>query len=592
MRAHYLVEYMRLASESTATPLDLQVESTPDLHFTIKSADLASRWQLLYVAIRDSAILRGKDIRLSGNNGRPLRWLIDVRRLFLNADVLEAFAEIFCTHFAHRLPFQVGGMETSAIPFVTAILLKMSARGTPINGFMIRKERKLYGTGNHIEGIINELPIILVDDIVNSGGSLEKALLALEQENRAADMAFVLVDYHSETGNIWRERRKMVVRSVFNLADFGLAVKKNKKRQANVIFRNIWSFNSPNANFFHRVPKSFPATDGIRVYFGSDCGTFWCLNADDGSVVWRFEVNSGGSKNIWSAPAIDRGRVYFGSYDGNVYCLSAETGTELWRHIAADWIGSSPALAPELNLLFIGLEFSIEGKCGSIVALDLDTGETVWQHMTRRFTHASPAYWKERQLVACGSNDNEMFLFDARTGDLRWRFTTRGSIRHAPAFDTKRGHLVTGCAQGYVYIVDVDTGIEVWSFKTNNSIYTIPLVVGNAAYVGSTDKNLYVLDLNDKIVKKTIFVGSMIFCPPRLLDGRIYFGACNGKVYELDRFTAEITGVHQLVDAVTNALTYSPTTGYLYALTYMNQLFAFSRVCTETTTANAEHGTT
>ena len=259
------------------------------------------------------------------------------------------------------------------------------------------------------------------------------------------------------------------------------------------------------------------------------------------------------------------------------------TGAEVWRFTGADWVGSSPALAPELGLLFIGLEFAVEGKRGSIAALRLDTGEKVWEHMTKRYTHASPAYWPERQLVACGSNDNEMFLFDAPSGVMRWRFQTRGdggekgSIRHAPAFDTRRGHLVTGCADGWIYIIDVETGKEEWSVKTDNTIYTVPLVVKDKAYIGSTDKYLYVLDLEQRIVKTKIFAASKIFGPPRLLEGRIYFGACNGIVYEIDPVSDEVTGAHQLPDAITNALTYSAETGDFYALTYVNELFAFTR---------------
>jgi outer membrane protein assembly factor BamB len=345
------------------------------------------------------------------------------------------------------------------------------------------------------------------------------------------------------------------------------------------VFTNKWNFASPDPNFFHRVPKSFPATDGKRVYFGSDCGYFWCLHAHDGSVAWKFRVNAGGHKNLWSAPALHDGNVYFGSYDGNVYCLDAQSGSEIWRFIGADWVGSSPALAPELRLLFIGLEFAVEGKRGAIVALNMDTGEKVWEHITKRYTHASPAYWPEKQLVACGSNDNEMFLFDAETGAMRWRFETggEGSIRHAPAFDTKRGHVITGCADGFIYVIDVETGREVWSVRTDNTIYTIPLVVNDTAYIGSTDKYLYILDLDRRVVKKKLYAASKIFSPPRFLDGRIYYGACNGMVYELDPDTAEITGTHQLPDAITNALAHNAETGDFYALTYVNQLFAFSR---------------
>ena len=153
----------------------------------------------------------------------------------------------------------------------------------------------------------------------------------------------------------------------------------------------------------------------------------------------------------------------------------------------------------------------------------------------------------------------------------------KGSIRHAPAFDTKRAHLVTGCADGRINVIDVETGKEVWSVKTDGTIYTVPLVVEDKAYIGSTDKYLYVLDLERRMVKCKIFAASKIFGPPRLLQGRVYFGACNGMVYEIDPATDEITGTHQLPDAITNAIAYNGATVDYYALTYVNELFAFTR---------------
>jgi outer membrane protein assembly factor BamB/orotate phosphoribosyltransferase len=538
---------------------------------------------LLSAAIRERAIVRGENQRLISPSGGTNSWMIDMRRLFMDAKLLDAIADLFWEACAGVMPFQVGGMEVAAIPLLSAILSKSVARGTPVNGFIVRKERKTYGTGGLVEGTLTDAPIVIVDDILNSGTSLEKVRVVLEAEKQTIAFVFVLIDYHSAKGEAWREKYQIPVCSPFSLAEFGLSVDKPEP-PLKAVFKNIWNFAAPDPNFFHRVPKSFPATDGKRVYFGSDCGYFWCLNARDGSVAWKFRVNAKGRKNLWSAPALHLGKVYFGSYDGNVYCLDAESGEEVWRFTGADWVGSSPALAPELDLLFIGLEFAVEGKRGSIVALKLENGEKVWEHMTKRYTHASPAYWPERQLVACGSNDNEMFLFDARSGAMRWRFETRGeggekgSIRHAPAFDVKRGHLVTGCADGRIYIIDVETGKEVWSVPTDNTIYTVPLVVDDTAYVGSTDKYLYVLDLERRAVKKKLYAASKIFGPPRLLEGRIYFGACNGMVYELDPATAEITGTHQLPDAITNALTFNPETGDFYALTYVNQLFAFARV--------------
>lgn len=559
------------------------IETTPP-----KDQSPASALDLLASAIRERAIVRAENQRLISPNGGSNNWLIDMRRLFMEAKLLDTIADLFWERFADAMPFQVGGMEVAAIPLLSAIMMKSVARGTPVNGFIVRKERKTYGTGGLIEGTLTNEPIVIVDDLLNSGTSMEKVRVVLEGERRRIAHAFALIDYNSAKGLAWRHKHLIPVRSLFSLAAFGLSIEKPEP-PLKAVFKNSWNFASPDPNFFHRVPKSFPATDGQRVYFGSDCGILWCLHARDGSVAWKFHVNAKGHKNLWSAPALHGGKVYFGSYDGNVYCLDAESGAEVWRFIGADWVGSSPALAPGLGLLFIGLEFAVEGKRGSIVALNMATGEKVWEHITKRYTHASPAYWPEKQLVACGSNDNEMFLFDAPTGALRWRFETqrfevraergeKGSIRHAPAFDVKRGHLVTGCADGRIYIIDLETGKEVWSVQTDNTIYTVPLVVDDTAYVGSTDKYLYVLDLDRQIVKKKIYAASKIFGPPRLLAGRIYFGACSGMVYELDPATAEITGTHQLPDAVTNALTYNAETRDFYALTYVNQLFAFTRL--------------
>jgi len=533
-------------------------------------------------AISGSAILHGDQQMLVSHSGRKYTWMIDMRRVLTDARCLDAAAELFWDALGNEFPFQVGGIETAAIPLIAAIAMKSVARGTPVNSFIVRKERKTYGAGQLVEGILTDDSIVIVDDVLNSGQSLEKVRAVLDVYDRTIAHAFVLIDYRARRGLEWRERNEVPVLSPFDLGDFEIPADVTDKKaviSGEPIFRKVWSFTSERASFFHRVPKSFPATDGKRVYFGSDSGTFRALDAWTGKLEWEFHIRTAGDKNIWSAPAVHDGRIYFGAYDGNVYCLDSRSGEEIWRFTEADWVGSSPALAPALGLLFIGLEFATPGKQGSIAALELDTGRKVWEHQTRRYTHASPAYWADRQLVACGSNDDELFLFDAPTGHVRWRFQTRGdgrkgSIRHSPAFDTKRGTVIAGCADGFIYILDVDQGTEVWSVRTDNEVYTVPLCVGDLAFMGSTDKFLYVLDLEQRSLKTRIATQSKVYGPPRLLNGAIYFGACNGLIYKLDPATAAVAGTFQLPDAVTNALSYSPDTNLYYALTYVNELFA------------------
>ncbi len=159
-------------------------------------------------AIRERAILHAENQRLISPKGNGNHWLIDMRRIFMDAKSLDAAAELFWQECGGAMPFQVGAMETAAIPFLSAILMKSLSRGTPVNGFIVRKERKTYGTGNSIEGSLTDAPIVMVDDVLNSGSSMEKAQVVLEQENKTIAFAFVLIDYESPQGAFWRKRRR------------------------------------------------------------------------------------------------------------------------------------------------------------------------------------------------------------------------------------------------------------------------------------------------------------------------------------------------------------------------------------------------
>ncbi|SNS72193.1 Outer membrane protein assembly factor BamB, contains PQQ-like beta-propeller repeat [Granulicella rosea] len=544
--------------------------------------DTTAARSLLLTGIREHAILRGDKHFLAAPDGSRLSWLVDLRRVLLQGKYLAAFVELFWERYKNASSFQVCGLETAAIPLITAIVMSSLERGTPVNGFIVRRERKTYGTANQIEGHLNDFPVVIVDDLLNSGQSMEKVRVVLDEAGHLVDSVYVVLDFQARRGLEWRKRWALRVDAITTLNELGLSQPMREPAPPLATFREVWSFASPSPNWSERVPKSFPVIDGARIYFGSDCGMFWCLDTRDASVVWSFRVHSDGHKNIWSSPALRDGHVYFGAYDGNVYSRDALTGAEIWRFEGADWVGSSPVLAPDLGLLFIGLEFAEEHHRGSIMALSLRTGEPVWEHPTRRFTHASPAYWPAERVVACGSNDNELFLLDALTGAVRWRFETqsdagKGSIRHAPAFDLERRQLVTGCSNGDIYIIDVDSGRELWTVRTGNTVYTVPLVVNGFAYVGSTDKYMYILDLDRRKVHTRLYIGSKVYGPARLLLGRIYFGACNGVIYELSPSTHKITGKHQVADGITNALTCDPEIGRLYALTYTNKLFAFDR---------------
>src|SRR5207245_8128072 len=102
--------------------------------------------------------------------------------------------------------------------------------------------------------------------------------------------------------------------------------------------------------------------------------------------------------------------------------------------------------------------------------------------------------------------------------------------------------------------VALESGRELCPAKTDPVIYSTPLVVGDRAYLVSTDKHLYVLDLAKRVVVTRLHAGAKLYSSPRLIEGRIYFGSTGGLLFELDPERLLFTGRVQLPDRITNAV--------------------------------------
>jgi len=110
---------------------------------------------------------------ISPGGGEDL-WLLDFRSVLLRPDVLNLVSDIFWEKMGHQHPFQVGGMESASIPFITAVVLNGARRGLQVNGFYIRKSRKKEGLMKIVEGDLNDDKVVLLDDLINSGRSFIK----------------------------------------------------------------------------------------------------------------------------------------------------------------------------------------------------------------------------------------------------------------------------------------------------------------------------------------------------------------------------------------------------------------------------------
>ena len=112
----------------------------------------------------------------------------------------------------------IGGMTMGADPISLAVGMT-SARQNPdemLQVFTVRKEPKGHGRGKQIEGNFKEGDtIIVVDDVITTGGSTLKAIDAIEQAGGKVAFALVLVD-REEGGRQAIEERGIPVLALYS----------------------------------------------------------------------------------------------------------------------------------------------------------------------------------------------------------------------------------------------------------------------------------------------------------------------------------------------------------------------------------------
>lgn len=139
-----------------------------------------------------------------GPSWKPLTKVFMLRRLTHNPEMLNKVAIYLFDEIMVSLKnntefpqFQFAGLETASIPLITGLQMYAKGLGLDINAFTVRKERKPYGIFQLIEGIPNNAPVMLIDDLVNSGTSFYTVMSAIhyELELTATKKSYSIVEY-------------------------------------------------------------------------------------------------------------------------------------------------------------------------------------------------------------------------------------------------------------------------------------------------------------------------------------------------------------------------------------------------------------
>ncbi|MEY7851293.1 orotate phosphoribosyltransferase [Natrarchaeobius sp. A-rgal3] len=121
-------------------------------------------------------------------SGATSEYYVDKYLFETDPRCLETIADAFADHVDED--DTLGGVALGGVPLAAATSV---AAGVPY--VIARKQRKEYGTGNLIEGRLEEgEEVVVLEDIVTTGTSLVDAVEALRDAGATVERALVVVD--------------------------------------------------------------------------------------------------------------------------------------------------------------------------------------------------------------------------------------------------------------------------------------------------------------------------------------------------------------------------------------------------------------
>jgi len=163
-------------------------------------------------------------------SGKKSDFYIDCRQTVLRSDGHAAVGRVFLEVIRERFPEAeaVGGVVLGACPIASAVSLTSSLDGgKPLNAFYLRKEPKAHGMGKLLEGpVAPGTPVVVVEDVVTTGGSTFKAIDAAQAEGLRVLGVIALVD-REENDAAAALRARLPFVSIFTRTDVRAARKES-----------------------------------------------------------------------------------------------------------------------------------------------------------------------------------------------------------------------------------------------------------------------------------------------------------------------------------------------------------------------------
>lgn len=164
----------------------------------------------------EQALVRREDEDITDPRGQPIGWLLDTRMPMLDGRLFPEVGRVLGERLRSRDMHQVAGYGFGAYALVCAVLAAPVT--PPFDGGFIRDRRKPHGRRRLVEGPLDRsTPVVLLDDILNSGRSAMKAVDLLRSDGFRVAGLMTLFNFTWSGGRQRVESEGIWVDSVLDL---------------------------------------------------------------------------------------------------------------------------------------------------------------------------------------------------------------------------------------------------------------------------------------------------------------------------------------------------------------------------------------
>lgn len=319
------------------------------------------------------------------------------------------------------------------------------------------------------------------------------------------------------------------------------------------------------------------AVEGNTIYAATLLGAVYAISLT-GQQLWRYSAGEGAA--IYQPPAAMNNVAYVCAH--NVGVMAIQNGDRLWLDKSAGFSFTVPVIAD--GKLFVN---AIDENLSFVNTLDLLTGAVLGGYSPDIFSLPTSGVAVAGNLIICGGQDGYLYALDITTSksSLRWKAET-GAARMVKENGAAKyyvnalptivdGVVYAGSTDGNLYAIDLAKGAKRWTFPTKGQIIHSSSALSNGVvYVGSEDHNLYAIDAQSGSKLWSYTTGNSLISSPTVANGTVYVGSGDRAVYALDARTGALmhtyrTAGHIIAQPVVDG-------GMLYAADGLGYVYAFA----------------